>query len=170
MQRNTARPTKTHPRLPHPALPEADWADRFELAVPNRNLTAIEAARLMLGHFPPWVQMLMTIRDAVVAPFGLKASTVHSAQEMEMIGIFPVVSQTPDQVVVGFDDRHLDFRAVIDVSHEDGQTQVSSTTLVKRKMLFGKLYLAVITPFHNLIVSTALSSLNRVPVSRPPLR
>jgi hypothetical protein len=82
---------------------------------------------------------------------------------MAMIGIFPVVSQSAGQVVLGFDDRHLDFRAVIDVSHKDGQTLVSSTTLVKRKILFGKLYLAAITPFHNLIVSTALANLNRPP-------
>jgi hypothetical protein len=168
MQISSAKPIKIKPHLPHPALPDADWADCYRLAVSRRDLTAIEAARLVLGHFPPWVQMLMTIRDTIVAPFGIKASTVHSAQDMAMIGIFPIVAQSADQVVVGFDDRHLDFRAVIDVSHQDGQTLVSSTTLVRRKILLGKLYLAVITPFHNLIVSTALANLNRVPVSRPP--
>lgn len=170
MQRNSLKPTKIKPRLPHPALPGADWADCYQLAVGDRDLTAIDAARLVLGHFPPWVQMLMTIRDAAVAPFGVKASTVHSGEDMEMIGIFPVVSRSDHQVVVGFDDRHLDFRAVIDVTRNGGQTFVSSTTLVRRKILFGRLYLAAITPFHNLIVSTALANLNRAPaaVSRLP--
>lgn len=168
MQPLTERPRKIHPVLPHPALAEADWADCFQVTVPGCDLTAIKAARGALGHFPPWVQMLMTIRDTVVAPFGVKPSTVHSASEMEMIGIFPVVSQSADQVVVGFDDRHLDFRAVIDVSHADGGTTVSAMTLVKRKILFGKIYLAAITPFHNLIVSTALANLASAPLSRPP--
>ena len=168
MQPLTARPIKSHPPLPHPALPGADWADCFQVTVPGCDLSAIEAARRALGHFPPWVQMLMTIRDRVVAPFGVKPSTVHSASDMEMVGIFPVVSQSADQVVVGFDDRHLDFRAVIDVSHADGGTTVSAMTLVKRKILFGRLYLAAITPFHNLIVSTALANLASAPVSRPP--
>jgi hypothetical protein len=161
MQRNTAKPTKIEPRLPHPALPDADWADCYQMPVHERDLTAIDAARLFLGHFPQWVQMLMTIRDAVVVPFGIKRSTVHSLSDTATIGIFPIVSQSARQVVLGFDDRHLDFRAVIDVFEKDGQTLVSATTLVKRKILFGKLYLAAITPFHNLIVSTALANLNR---------
>jgi hypothetical protein len=170
MQRNSIKPTKIRPRLPHPALPGADWADCYQLAVGDRNLTATDAARLVLGHFPPWVRMLMTIRDAVVAPFGVKASTVHSAEDMEMIGIFPVVSRSHHQVVVGFDDHHLNFRLVIDVTREGGQTFVSSTTLVRRKILFGRLYLAAITPFHNLIVSATLANLNRAPaaLSRRP--
>jgi hypothetical protein len=33
-----------------------------------------------------------------------------------MIGIFPVVSQTPDRLIAGFNDPHLDFRVVIDVT------------------------------------------------------
>lgn len=170
MHLDPVKPTKIPPRLPHPALPDADWADCYQLPVGAGSLSAIDAARMMLGHFPPWIQALMTIRDAVVAPFGIKRSTVHSGEDMEMIGIFPVVSQSERQVVVGFDDRHLDFRAVIDVSEKDGHTLVSSTTLVKRKILFGRIYLAVITPFHNLVVSTALASLNRAPaaISRPP--
>jgi hypothetical protein len=171
MQRKTARPIKILPRLPHPALPEADWADCYQLRVNDRNLTALDASRLMLGHFPPWVRMLMTIRNMVVAPFGVKASTVHSAEEMEMIGIFPIVSQSPRQVVLGFDDRHLDFRAVIDVSECGGQTLVSAMTLVKRKFLFVKIYLAAITPFHNLIVATMLANLNRdADLNRPGSR
>lgn len=112
----------------------------------------------------------MAIRNAIVAPFGVKSSGVHSAEEMDMIGIFPIVSQFERQVVLGFDDRHLDFRAVIDVSDDDGQTLVSATTLVRRKILFGKIYLAVITPFHNLIVATMLAKLNGGPAAfnRPP--
>jgi hypothetical protein len=170
MKRNIARPIKIRPSLPHPALPGADWADCYQLRVNDRNLTALDAARSVLGHFPPWVRMLMAIRNAIVAPFGVKSSGVHSAEEMDMIGIFPIVSQFERQVVLGFDDRHLDFRAVIDVSDDDGQTLVSATTLVRRKILFGKIYLAVITPFHNLIVATMLAKLNGGPAAfnRPP--
>jgi hypothetical protein len=170
MQREAARPIKITPRLPHPALPGADWADCYQLRVNDRNLTALEASRLMFGHFPPWVRMLMTVRNAVVAPFGVKSSAAHSAEEMEMIGIFPVVSMSARQAVLGFDDRHLDFRAVIEVSDDDGQTLVSAITLVKRNILFGKLYIAAITPFHNLVVASSLRNLNRTPAafSRPP--
>lgn len=159
--RNLQKPTKVHPRLPHPALAEADWADCYQLRIKNPDLTAMDAARLVLGHFPPWVRVLMAIRNTVVAPFGIKSSTAHSPAEMEMVGVFPVVSQSVHQVVLGFDDRHLDFRAVIDVRNDDGEKLVSVMTLVRRKNLFGKLYLPAIIPFHKFITLAMIANLNR---------
>lgn len=161
MQSNINKPVKIQPRLPHAALSCADWADCYQVQVPRADLEAIDAANLMLGHFPLWVRTLMAMRNAIVAPFGIKAATAHSSDNMEMIGIFPVVSKTRSQVILGFDDSHLDFRAVIDVVHEGSYSTVSATTLVFRKVLFGKLYLAAITPFHNLIASTMLAKVGR---------
>ena len=33
----------------------------------------------------------------------------------DIIGIFPVVSETPERLVAGFNDKHLDFRVVVDI-------------------------------------------------------
>jgi hypothetical protein len=62
--------------------------------------------------------------------------------------------------VLGFDDRHLDFRIVIDVRQDrpSGQT-LSVMTLVHRNNLFGRLYLAAVLPFHKLIVRRMLSGI-----------
>jgi hypothetical protein len=71
-------------------------------------------------------------------------------------------------VVLGFDDRHLDFRIVIDVRQDrpSGQT-LSVMTLVHRNNLFGRLYLATVMPFHRLIVRRMLSGIGeRVLTSR----
>jgi hypothetical protein len=73
-----------------------------------------------------------------------------------MIGIFPVVSQTPDRLIAGFNDRHLDFRVVIDVTAPGDVRQVTATTLVKTHNWFGRTYLAIILPFHRLIVPALL--------------
>ncbi|KAA1179622.1 DUF2867 domain-containing protein [Rhizobium tropici] len=148
--------------MPHPALPDADWADCFELKIPNSDLTAIAAARTMLSRFPFWVRLLIRVRDAVTSLFGLRSSSDHQADELEKIGFFPVVSKSDNQVVLGFDDRHLDFRVVIDVRSDDqGRRLVDATTLVRRKILLGWIYLAIITPFHRLIVATTLSNLGK---------
>ncbi len=72
------------------------------------------------------------------------------------IGIFPVLSETPDRLVAGFDDHHLDFRVVVDVAASGQGQQVTATTLVRTHNLFGRAYLAVILPFHRLIVRTML--------------
>jgi hypothetical protein len=82
------------------------------------------------------------------------------------IGGFPVVSASDDRVVLGFDDRHLDFRIVIDVMADrpSGQT-LSVMTLVHRNNLLGRLYLAAVLPFHKLIVRRMLSGIGRRVVS-----
>lgn len=155
--------------LPHPLLPAADWADRFTLGLPINNLTAREAARLALEYPPGWVRRLMTLRNALVAPFGLKSAAEKVATSDTEIGGFPVVSVSDDRVVLGFDDRHLDFRIVIDVRQDrpSGQT-LSVMTLVHRNNLIGRLYLAAVMPFHKLIVRTMLSGIGaRIVNSRP---
>lgn len=153
--------------LPHPLLPSADWADRFTLGLPVDNLTAREAARLALEHPPGWVRRLMALRNALVAPFGLKGAAEQVTSSETEIGGFPVVSVSDDRVVLGFDDRHLDFRIVIDIRQDrpNGQT-LSVMTLVHRNNFFGRLYLAAVMPFHKLIVRTMLSGIGRRVVER----
>ncbi|MBB6488315.1 DUF2867 domain-containing protein [Rhizobium lusitanum] len=158
----SAKPLMVKPHMPHPALPGADWADCFELQVPKSDLTAIAAARAMLGRFPPWVRLLMSLRNSVTSIFGLKSTGSDLAGNKETIGFFPIVSQSDDQVVLGFDDRHLDFRVVIDVRDDGrGRRLVDTTTLVKRKILLGRIYIALITPFHRLIVARMLADFGR---------
>jgi hypothetical protein len=154
--------------LPHPLLPAADWADRFTLGLPVDNLTAREAARLALENPPGWVRRLMALRNALVAPFGLKGAAEELKTSEVEIGGFPVVSASDDRVVLGFDDRHLDFRIVIDVMADRprGQT-LSVMTLVHRNNLFGRLYLAAVMPFHKLIVRTALTGVARLVLTSP---
>lgn len=148
--------------LPHPALPLADWADCYELVVPGQSTNAISASRRAMGVFPIWARALLWLRNLVVRPFGLKGSGDHPGSQTEMIGFFPVISKSSEQAVLGFDDTHLDFRIVIDVRQAGELAQrVSVTTLVRRKILLGKIYIAVITPFHRLIVRTMLARLAR---------
>ena len=150
------------PHMPHPALPGADWADCYELQVPKSDLTAIVAAHSMLSRFPLWVRLLLRLRDAATGPFGLRSTRSHQADGLERIGFFPVVSQSDDQVVLGFDDKHLDFRVVIDVREDDqGRRLVDATTLVRRKILLGRIYIALIAPFHRLIVATMLADFGK---------
>ena len=72
-----------------------------------------------------------------------------------MIGLFPIVSETSDRLVAGFNDKHLDFRVVVDVA-TGAIRHVTATTLVKTHNWLGRTYLAVITPFHRLIVPPLL--------------
>jgi hypothetical protein len=91
----------------------------------------------------------------MVTPFGLKTSPPKGTYP-DSVGIFPVLSQSPSRLVAGFDDKHLDFRVVVDVSAAGPGQQVTATTLVLTHNRLGRVYLAVIMPFHRLIVRSML--------------
>jgi Protein of unknown function (DUF2867) len=137
-------------------LAGAQYVDAFRIAVDGNALDARRAAQLMMAKGPRWIAAMLNLRNMVVAPFGLKASGKGEPASGGMIGIFPVISETPERLVAGFDDRHLDFRVVVDVAAAGAGQQVTATTLVLTHNLLGRTYLAIIMPFHRLIARTML--------------
>jgi hypothetical protein len=133
-------------------LPAASFADTYVVHGAEFDV-AIDAARDAFGKAPTWITKLMQLRNALVKPFGL----VHETPKLnrKAIGMFPVLLDTKDRVVLGFDDKHLDFRVVVELFNEG--TSVSLTTLVKPHHIFGKAYLAIIMPFHRIIAATILA-------------
>ena len=137
-------------------LAGAQFADAFRIEVTDPALDARHAAERIMARQPRWAEALLQLRNFVVSPLGLKTSGEGAPAPRGMIGIFPVLSETPDRLIAGFNDSHLDFRVVIDVAALDGIRQVTLTTLVKTHNWFGRTYLAVITPFHRLIAPALL--------------
>ena len=115
--------------------------------------SSLDVSRLLLDHPPAWIGGLMALRNRVVSLFGLK--TVELAAGTSAGG-FPVLSSTADRTVLGFDDNHLDFRIVVDLRQEPHRQMLNVTTIVRRKNLFGRLYLFVIGPFHRRIVPATM--------------
>ena len=140
--------------LPHDALPGADWADAWQAEVKQSFTSAREAAEAIIENFPAWTGAMMALRQILVAPFGLKGRPGSG----DRIGIFPVVSESRQQLVAGFNDRHLDFRIVVDLEEQAGKSEqaVTLTTVIKRHNLLGRVYLVAVMPFHRAIISTAL--------------
>ena len=138
-------------------LPGADFADAFARTVEDPTLDAIGAAHRAIDKQPGWIAVLMRLRDMIVRPLGLRTAGDPSLARLERIGLFPVISRTPERVVLGFNDSHLDFRLVIDVAAlDERRRQVVVTTLVQTHNWLGRTYLATIMPFHRLIVPTML--------------
>jgi len=139
-------------------LAGAQFIDAYRVTVAADDLDAADAARSMLAHPAAWVDRLMALRNALVAPFGLKKDAGPDDRR-ERFGIFPIESATRNRVVLGFDDRHLDFRVVVDVVGSGGLSEVTATTLVRLHNLLGRVYLTAILPFHKLIVRSMLSKI-----------
>jgi hypothetical protein len=137
-------------------LAGAQFVDAFRIRLEGRALDARNAAQRMMGRSPRWIETLLSLRNALVAPFGLKTSGDGEAAKGGLIGIFPVLSEMPDRLIAGFDDHHLDFRVVVDVAAFGQGQQVTATTLVRTHNRLGRTYLAIILPFHRLIVRNLL--------------
>jgi len=112
----------------------------------------VEQASKQAMNFPFWVNWLMRIRNIAVMPFGLKTDMGDG----ETIGFFPIVARSHNEIVLGFDDKHLDFRISIltDGSHAYG------ATWVRRNNRLGRFYLALIMPFHVLIMRNAIGRID----------
>lgn len=137
-------------------LAGAQFVDAFRVATTDSSLDARHAAEAMVARQPRWIEWLIALRNLLVAPFGLKTSGATEGVARDMIGIFPVVSETPERLVAGFNDKHLDFRLVVDVAPEGAVCSITATTLVLTHNWLGRSYLAVILPFHRLIVPAML--------------
>ena len=155
-----------HSRLA-PLYPGADLADAYAVAVPpDSSADVAELARAVLAEPPGWVKPLMAARDGIMRWFGVK--TVQKIVEgsarrgRETIGFFPVRERLDDEVVLGEDDRHLDFRSSFLVRQDAaGSRELVWVTVVHCRNRLGRLYLAAIGPFHRMIVPAYLARLTR---------
>jgi hypothetical protein len=142
--------------LPDPALAEADWADAYEAEAATPFASARAAAEAVVRAFPRWVLPLLVLRNLVVLPLRLKGAERRPGRDM--VGIFPVVSETPARFVGGFDDRHLDFRVIVDLFDAgSGRQRVRLKTVIRRHNLAGRAYLQAVLPFHRAIIRRALA-------------
>ena len=152
MQVQTVEPDVTTAQL----LAGAQFSDAFSVVVDGTALDARHAAEKMLGHSPRWIERLLALRNFLVSPFGLKKPVAVGTGAVETIGIFPVMSETPGRLVAGLNDKHLDFRVVVDIATFGHGQRVTATTLVLTHNLLGRIYLAIILPFHRLVVRALL--------------
>jgi Protein of unknown function (DUF2867) len=134
----------------------AQFSDAFSVVVDNAALDARRAAEKMFTRSPRWVERLLALRNFLITPFGLKKPVRGRAGATDTIGMFPVLSETPGRLVAGLNDRHLDFRVVVDVVSSGGRQRVTATTIVLTHNWLGRVYLAVIMPFHRLVVRALL--------------
>ena len=144
----------------------AQFGDAYYVSVSDPALDAPVAAQRMMGHSPRWVRALMNMRNAIVEPLGLKTPSPRDVRRTNTIGTFPILRQSAQRVVLGFNDKHLDFRVIVDVAHGSDGSRVTGTTLVRTHNLLGRVYLAAIKPFHRVIVRAMLKQV--LPPRLPP--
>ena len=137
-------------------------ADAFAVRLPDGATHDPEQlARFMFATQAPWIVRLLWWRDRIVAVIGIKTSaqllqTARTPGAARRISFFRIYEQDAHEILLGEDDRHLDFRVSVRVEPVAGATQVIATTVVECHNLLGRLYLLVIAPFHRMVVRSTL--------------
>jgi Protein of unknown function (DUF2867) len=135
--------------LLHGYLEPGDFVDCYRC----KSQLDVDTAAARAMAFPGWADWLLRVRNVVVKPFGLSAALPKG----NTIGHFPIDQRNETEVILGFDDSHLNFRISVLV---DG-THAYASTWVHRNNALGRAYLAVIMPFHILIMRNAIGQVAR---------
>jgi hypothetical protein len=143
----------------------ADLADAFAVPVDAADVAKDmdSLARSTLGDPAPWIRLLLGLRDTLVAGFGVKTTQevrrAAIADNAERIDFFRVLARSDRELILGEDDRHLDFRlSLLLRARPDGSgDELVATTDVRCHNPLGRLYLAPIARFHRLVVISNLS-------------
>lgn len=144
----------------------AYFCDAFEVALRPNEQTALELYLSAVRTTPRWIESMMALRNRVVALFGLKNLGAMSAVDRDRdpasyrvgdrVGIFNILSLSPNEVILGDADKHL--RAQISVYKRSGaEPKLVATTVVHVHNLLGRVYLFFVVPVHKLIVPAMLA-------------
>jgi hypothetical protein len=152
------------------AMPFMDHADAFRVKVDCARFPDVDAfARAFLRRPPAWIAAAMRTRDAVVGLFGLKKSSDAPSATLapdEAIrtgtraAIFRVIDRTADEILLGEDDRHLDFRVSLLYEREPESeiAFVTVSTVVRFNNMLGRAYFLPVRPMHGLVVPAMMRS------------
>lgn len=158
--RSVALPDESHIA---PLFENANLADAYAATIPGDGPYDIRAlAEATLGHPDIWVRGLMSLRDAIMSRFGVKTSRQildrRQDQGGEHIDFFPILWQSEREIVVGEDDRHLNFRTSLMLRRMPDQIdeELIIATAVHCHNRLGRVYLATIAPFHRLVIRSCL--------------
>jgi hypothetical protein len=145
-----ARHGRTVPRvspLLGSTMPSVDWCDAFWVELPRDGpddplywrdlLFGADDSRRASG--------LIRLRDLLVRQVGLKNAAAANGAS------YPVLARDGREVVVGMDDRHLDFRVALTV-RPFGTECLVVTTAVRRHNRFGRAYFALVKGPHHVLV------------------
>lgn len=148
-----------------------NYVDSFvgDIADKENKIKAIDVAKAFFSSAPQWVDKLFTLRNKIVRVFGLKTNDNDAnrtellanfkGEVGEQLGLFKVYNSTKNEIVLGEDDKHLNFRVSLFVEQSTSvplTKNIIITTTVEFNNWFGKLYFLPVRPFHKLIVPTML--------------
>lgn len=151
------------------SLRTAYFSDCYAIELPLDSRTPLELYLNVVSRTPRWIDFLMSVRNKVVARFGLKnvgrlngispTKVVTDYRIGDQAGIFKLIESNDQEVVLGETDKHLDVRISLLKQEQQGRTIISVSTVVHVHNLLGRIYMFFVIPAHRFIAPASLSQL-----------
>lgn len=112
---------------------------------------------------PKWFEMLFSLRNKIAKLVHLKTPDITNKKQQEnyqweigkKAGLFTLYAKTENELILGDDDKHLNFRVSLfmqPATKESSETIVTVSTLVKLNNWLGKVYFFFVKPLHRMFV------------------
>lgn len=145
------------------------YIDAYSALIKNMSnaITIEDVGKAFFSSGPKWIEALFNLRNKIVGLFGLKTGkSSKSRQQMieefncepgTRLGLFKVFSKSTNELILGEDDKHLDFKVSLLLDKKvSGENILVLSTVVIFHNWFGRLYFLPVKPFHRLIVPAML--------------
>ncbi len=141
------------------------YMDTFSIKLPKDH-DILEVTKAVFLSIPDWIIAMMILRNTLVARLGLKTGSepddykqVINAFDGEVgsnVGLFRVFDRSENEIILGENDQHLDFRASLLLTPSGDEQELAFTTTVAYNNTMGKIYFAIVKPFHIVVVKSML--------------
>jgi len=108
----------------------------------------------------------MSLRNSIVKVFGLKTGNSKQIEKASYYPVgsramlFTVVNRNDNEIVMGENDKHLNFRTSVLLDRKaDDTTDIYLTTLVHYNNLLGKTYFFFVKPFHRMLLKSQMKNM-----------
>ena len=143
------------------------YADSYQGSFEKHHkITPVDVVKSFFTATPPWVIVLMKLRDAVVRVLGIKVLSVKQIEEdvknfsgqigESFGGSFSVLALRENEILLGEMDKHLDFCISFLLLETNSTYELSLNSVVKFNGWLGRLYFLPVKPMHKLISKVLL--------------
>ena len=142
------------------ALKRHDYLDAYEVQLSQPELQVCDAYVAIFCNPPAWVQSLMNLRGRMAVrlglthPFDVPAMLPDDRPRFELgqrVGSFTVQAIYPNELIVGDDDKHLNFRISTLKTVREGKSCITVSTVVEIHNTLGRAYMFIVKPFHRFL-------------------
>ncbi len=161
-------------------FPRIDYQDCYAMDVYRNDIELNDVVRCFFTTAPAWVVKLMKLRDNLGKMVGLKTNNaleksssdpnISSFKPGEKFGLFQILERNENEVIMGTDDKHLNFRVSIFLSDQGPAKKISISTIVVLHNSFGRAYMKMVTPFHKMVVPGMMNKIYKGLVRLPALQ